>query len=205
MLTESGLEYFHMTDFENSQGQFNGWTEDRRRALMNKLLPIIQDHTFWSIGCIVLSQWVDSILSSAVRQICGDAYGLGTLACWRHLGKIFNKHDAWMECAMETGAKGRGALQLFAEEDSKIPEWQEGHRLYSLAFRDKRIFPPLQAADILAYELYKQSARQFGQETSPPRYPLKVLGSQIHQWVYLQEEHLRELNEDLTRQLARWD
>ena len=95
-------------------------------------------------------------------------------------------------------------MQLLAEEDSKIPEWQEGHRLPSLAFRDKRMFPPLQAADILAYELYKQSARQFGEEERPVRYPLKALASKKHKWLYLQEAHFRELNDDLTRQLAQW-
>ncbi len=200
VLSESQIDYFRMSEFEHSRGQFDGWPKAAKEELLNKLLPIIHDHTFWSIGCIVLRPWFDSILSDAVKQICGDAYGVAALACLRHLGQIWQKEDAWMDCSMEAGAKGRGALQLLVEEDSKIPEWQNEHRILSLSFQEKRI-PQLQAADILAYELYKQIQRQFGDEKRPVRYPLKVLGNQKHLWHYVQEAHLRELNEDLTRQI----
>jgi len=202
VLTDSNLDYFHMSDFENRTGQFSGWQEDARRDVLNKLLSIIHDHTFWNIGCIVLRQSFDSILSSAVKQICGDAYGAAALSCWRHLGEILKEVDGWMDCSMEAGAKGSGALQLIFQEDSKISEWRNNHRILVLSFRDKRAYLPLQAADMLAYELYKQSARQFGKETRPTRYPLERLGGNKHKWVYLQEAHLREFNEDLTRQLG---
>ena len=102
---------------------------------------------------------------------------------------------------MEAGAKGSGALQLIHTEDSKIPEWQDAYRIVSLSFRRKREFLPLQAADIFAYELYKQSARVFGQEKRPVRYPLTQLARKKHQWNYVHDQHLREFNEDMTRQL----
>ena len=106
VLTDSHLDYFRMSEFESGWGQFSDWTEDVKRDLLNRLLAIIDDHTFWSIGCIVLRQWVDSILSDGVKQICGDAYGLAALACWRSLGQIFQENDAWMDCSMEAGAEG---------------------------------------------------------------------------------------------------
>ncbi|MCH7655901.1 MAG: DUF3800 domain-containing protein [Chloroflexi bacterium] len=202
VLSDSGLDYFHMTDFENRRRQFHGWTEDKKRDLLDKLLPIIHEHTFSSIGCIVLKQQFDSILSDVAKQICGDIYGYAALTCYRHLGIVLKDTDAWMECTMETGAKGAGALQLIVSEDSKIPKWQDDNRIISLDFQSKHAFMPLQAADILAYELYKQSARQFGTEERPTRYPLKVLGRKKHQWYYAQEKHLQEFNEDLTAQLV---
>jgi hypothetical protein len=201
VLTGSHLDYFRMSEFENRRGQFSGWTENAKRDLLNKLLPIIDDHTILSMGCIVLKQSVDSLVSDVVKRICGDAYGLAALGCWRHLGHILQGADAWVDCSMEAGAKGSGALKSIFEEDSKIPEWRSNHRIQSLYFRDKRMFPQLQAADILAYELYKQSARQFGSETRAVRYPLQALGSMKHLWVYLNEACLREYNDDLTRQL----
>lgn len=105
---------------------------------------------------------------------------------------------------MESGAEGQDKLQLIFEEDSKIPEWQKNNRILSLSFQDKREFPPLQAADILAYELYQKSKRQFGQESRPDRHPLKELGSKKHQWIRMTEAHLREYDDDLTRQLVAW-
>ncbi len=201
VLAGANVEYFRMSEFENSRGQFDDWEKDEKETLLNKLLPIIDAHTFWSIGCIVLRQSFDSLLSEDVKRICGDAYGVATLACLRNLGQIWQKHDAWVDCTMEAGAKGRAALQLLVEEDSKFPGWQNEHRILSLSFQEKRV-PPLQAADILAYELYKQSQRQFGSEKRPARYPLKVLGNQKHQWIYLQDKYLTELNDDLNRQIA---
>lgn len=200
-LTDFHLDYFHMTDFENRRGQFDNWSTTAKKDLLNRLLPIIDEHTFSSIGCIVRRESFDTLLSPFVKQLCGDAYGVAALACWRHLGEMLKGVDGWMDCTMERGARGCGALQLIHAEDSKFPEWHYNHRILGLSFRDKRVFLPLQAADILAYELWKQSARQFGQETRPPRYPLKVIGQKKHQWHYFQEKHLRELNEDVTRQL----
>ncbi|MDO8716925.1 MAG: hypothetical protein Q7J73_09015 [Dehalococcoidales bacterium] len=37
-LKGAGIEYFHMTDFESSQGLFKGWKEDKKRPLLNDLM-----------------------------------------------------------------------------------------------------------------------------------------------------------------------
>jgi len=202
VLTDSGLACFHMSDFESARGEFDGWLRDKRQNLLNKLLSIIQEHTFWSVGCSVTRHSFESILSDAAKKICGDAYGLAALSCWRHLGLFLRQHDAWMECTMEAGAKGAGALQLIFEEDVKFQEWSDEHRILRLSFAHKRNFPPLQAADIIAYELCKQRIREVGKETRKPRYPLTVLAKKKYKWVYMQEQHLREFNDDVNRQLA---
>jgi hypothetical protein len=103
---------------------------------------------------------------------------------------------------MEAGAKGAGALQLIFEEDVKFQEWSDEHRILRLSFAHKRNFPPLQAADIIAYELCKQRIREVGKETRKPRYPLTVLTRKKYKWVYMQEQHLREFNDDVNRQLT---
>lgn len=108
-----------------------------------------------------------------------------------------------MACSMEEGVKGKGALQIYFEEQSKRPTWREQNRILGLSFQEKRV-PPLQAADILAYELYKKSERQFGKVTLADRYPLKVLGTKNHQWLYFQKKHLREYSEDVDRQIAQF-
>ena len=170
---------------------------------MNKLLRIIRDHTFWSIGCVVQRQSFDSILSKEAKQVCGGAYGLAALACWRHLGLILQKMDAWMDCFMEAGARGRHAIQAIVDEDSKIPHWQEEHRIRSLSFEDKRV-PQSQAADILAYELYKQSSRQLEEGEISECYPLTQLNNNKRRWVYYGEGLLKEFDEDISRQLTRF-
>ena len=93
VLTDVGLDAFHMTDFENGRGQFSGWTVAAKKALLNRLLPIIHEHTLWNVGCIVLRESFDSFLSPPVKRLCGDAYGLAALFCWRQLGVIFQGAD----------------------------------------------------------------------------------------------------------------
>ncbi len=205
VLTDFGLDCFHMSEFEAVKGRFSGWSKDKRHDLLNRLLPIIQEYTFWSVGCSVTRHSVDSILSHATKRICGDAYGVAALACWRDLGLLLKQHDAWMNCTMDKGANGRHALDNVFSEDVKFPEWSDEHRILKLSFADKQIFLPLQAADILAYELCKQRAREIAKDTQKPRYPLSVLAKNKHKWIYFQDESLRELNDDVNRQLAEWE
>lgn len=201
VLRDAGLEYFRMSLIENRQGPFADWAEDVKRDLLNRLLPIIKRHTFTSVGCVVKREWMDSHLSEFAQEICGDACGLAALSCFRHLGLRMQENDGWIDGIMESCASGSGALQLLFEEDSKITEWQEAHRINSMVFAEKREHPPLQAADILAYELYKHGLRKFRQEDRNARYPLRELASQRHQWVYLQEQDFIDLDNDLTAQL----
>jgi hypothetical protein len=187
-LDASHIDYMHMADFESRQGQFKGWSEDDKRDLLSRLLPIINEHTFYSIGCTVQKSLFDSIVSDRSKKILGDAYGVAALLCWRHLGVDFGRKevDGWIDCTMEAGAKEWGKLHELFNEQSQ--SWREMHRIRGLASRNKRLFLPLQAADILAYELYKQSARQFGQETRRMRYPLEVLSGKKGKWMNVTEK-----------------
>lgn len=194
------LEFFHMSDFENRQGPYRFWCEDERKERLNQLLDIIHKHVFQSIGCIVLKKSFDSIMSPQARIICGDAYGLASLACFRNLGDTAKnpKIDGVMDYIMERGAMGSTALLHIWREGAKDPKWMENNRIHSLDFRDKRAFLPLQAADILAYELYKHASRRFGQESRPTRYPIKRLARTLPQWNYIDNEELGRTNDWLS-------
>jgi hypothetical protein len=56
-----------------------------------------------------------------------------------------------------------------------MPENREKYKLLSLKFEDKRGFSPLQAADILAYEVYRQLPKFVGIDQHPVREELKQL------------------------------
>lgn len=109
-----------MSDFENRRGQFFEWSENKRRNVLNELLSIINDHTFYSIGCVVLKKSMESLESNLVKEVCGDAYGVAALVCWRNLGQVLQKLDGWVDCSMETGAKGSSTLHCCLK---KIPKY----------------------------------------------------------------------------------
>jgi hypothetical protein len=75
----------------------------------------------------------------------------------------------------------------------------ENNRIIALSFEDKRLFLPLQAADILAYELFKRFRVQQGLDDRPIRYPLKQLVTPLQQWHYPDDDELRNVNEWLDR------
>lgn len=57
---------------------------------------------------------------------------------------------------------------------------------------------PLQAADILAYELWRDIPRYFGTEKRSRRYPLQVLGAKPNIWSVVGEDNMRVFAEVIT-------
>ncbi|MBT3996032.1 MAG: DUF3800 domain-containing protein [Chloroflexi bacterium] len=196
-LDYNGLDYFHMTDYENIQGPYLSWTDKQGRDCINQLLDIIHRYVIQSVGIIIPLRSFDQIMSDRAKSICGDAYGLAAIQCWANLASTARhpKINAAFEIVMEDGAKGKGALIDVVRAASGDTEWFENNRIKSLSFEDKREFPPLQAADILAYELYKHGLRQFGSEKRPDRYPLRQLQRSYRQWHYLDDSGLREADD----------
>lgn len=201
-----GIDSFHMTDFENRQNQFRGWSETQRKECLNHLIDLINGHTFNSIGYAVPGKSFDTILSEKARRLCGDAYGLASIGCFTNTARVArtSEDDVWIDYVMESGAKGRGALLYYYGEGRKDPDWRGDTRIHSLEFRDKRDFPPLQAADILAYELYKHLPRQLRGELQRDRYPLRRLHKRNRQWHYAEDDELRNVNIYLTDLWDRW-
>jgi hypothetical protein len=197
VLDKNGITYFRMSEFESFIGRFEEWSQEQHRQCISDLLCIINKHTFWSVGCIVPRSSFDALLTDKAKRICGDAYGLAAIGCFRNLAERIKglNMDAWIDCTMEHGTVGFGALQNIVNAGEEDPEWLDSNRM-SLFSRPKYGFPPLQAADILAYELYKQSDRMFGTEKRRERYPLLKLAQQRYrQWGYVDDDELRKVNE----------
>ncbi|MDO8716924.1 MAG: hypothetical protein Q7J73_09010 [Dehalococcoidales bacterium] len=126
------------------------------------------------------------------------------MACWWELGRRLAKADAWMNLIMGSGA-GFKQLDLIYNEDSRFIQWKNGTRINEMKVGNIRESVPLQAADILAYELWKEWQRLSSLSKRDIRYPLKVIGKVQHEWHYVSDEHLKEFDNDVLRQLANWD
>lgn len=171
------ISTFHMTDFESRHGLFKHWTDEERRDRLNRLLGLIEIYAEQSIGFVIPKRSFDELFSKEAKSLCGDAFGFAALACFEKAAQIAAdpRLDAWVDYTIERGSKGYQALELIWREGSKIPAWSQVTRITSLSTHPKAKFPPLQAADIVAYELYKQGLRQFGAESRGVRYPLRRL------------------------------
>jgi Protein of unknown function (DUF3800) len=147
------IRIFHSADCANLHGEFKGWSESERDALVAKALPTIADaHLAGFVIGISLDDFNNALASRAdLRGLFGTPY----TACFQWIiQSIINR-------AIEFGNTER--IAFFHENNDYHAEafeafdWVKKHRNpgergVTLTFGAKEDFPPLQAADVLAYE-----------------------------------------------------
>lgn len=204
-LTDYSLDHFHMTDFANQAPPFDAWTESKRRECLGRLIKIINETAFGSVAISLSPKSFDVIFSVRAKAICGGAYGLATSACFLDLAESLRSSpeiDGWIAYVFESGAAGAGQVSKVFTANERDPKSKEHLRLLSLRFENKRQFLPLQAADILAYELHKDIPRWLGARSRPRRFPLKALASVPPKWGYLDDDELKRWAEVLSHRAA---
>ena len=154
-LAADDLPYFHMNLFAQSKRIFRGWEkqEDKRRKLLCDLLDIIVEHAYHKFATAVLVEAFGR-LSLEVRKefaptpiAAAGRFIAGLVFRWRDR----ERYRGVPEFVFEDGDEDRGSLiDVMKELTGKEP-----------IFRPKKddpekqivAFTPLQAADILAYEV----------------------------------------------------
>ena len=178
------IPFFHMTDFANSAKQFAGWDEEMKRERLPLFLNVINKYTIASVGFVLPRVAFDYLISHDTADYMGGPYGLlaakvfmevGTMMCLTGVrGRVMYYY--------EDGAEGKGQVERLAHALQASPTNRERHRFLDLEFKDKVDFAPLQAADILAYELYRRVDEQLKESGRLTRYPLRVLAANPFMW-----------------------
>jgi uncharacterized protein DUF3800 len=147
------IEVFHAVDCANLRNEFDGWKDSRRDAFVAKLLPVIgaADLDGAVIG-IHLGEFRRAVRDyEDVRAALGDPY----VACFQWLVQTvverceLRRHGERLAFVHEANDYELAAFDAF--------NWLKQYAYLNsvamtLTFEDKRAYPPLQAADILAYE-----------------------------------------------------
>lgn len=139
----------------------------------------------------------------AIRRKSGGPYGLAAVMLFQAVAEVAIQFadDPYVAYVMEQGAEGTGqVLKMFQDNYADLNS-RRNLRLLSIAFKDKRRVTPLQAADLLAYELHKQLPRQLGDEERPPRYTLRELAKLNYKWNTVNADELRKWHHVLGRGL----
>lgn len=196
-LAEWGLDYFHMSKFANRIGEYASWTEDDRRERFVRLVNITNKHVLGSVGTVIPLALYDATFSvgGPARAKTGGPYGLAAFCNMMSVADLVRdlRGEPSVAYVLESGAVGRHQITKLLLDNMNDPESQKQFRLLSLAFQDKRQFVPLQAADILAYELYLHLPRQLGRSPRLSRtHNLTLLKSVPSSWGYLNESELKK-------------
>ena len=137
-----------------------------------------------------------------LRRKTGGPYGLAATAVMLDAAKIAwaLPGERFVDYVFEDGASGRGQLRKVAGDILADEPSRRDMRVSSFAFRSKSE-APLQAADLLAYELHKHLPRELGQEDRPVRYTLRRLAGMPRRWGRLDVDELRKWHHVLGRGL----
>ncbi len=174
-LKDFHLPYFHMKDFAHGKRAFQGWSEEARQILYNRLLRHVKTARPLPIGSILFMEDYNS-LTAAERAVFGDPYHIGFVTILIQLTAL----------ASETLLPGQKIVPVFSSQEefksNALKFYEILYRRKELRtwidypiFRDMRNCTPLQAADIVAYELYKEFERKLFRPNMVPRYGYQMI------------------------------
>ena len=152
-LAKRPIKVFHAADCANFHGEFEGWNKERRDPYVAQLLPVIRTH---ELAGIVIGIRLDHLTRGMKdHPELLEMFGTPYTACFQWAISII------MDIAKKHGKGERMAfvheVNDYKGECFKAFEYVKKYLnpraiLMTLAFGTKADYPPLQAADVLAYE-----------------------------------------------------
>jgi hypothetical protein len=177
---------FHMKDFAHRKGEFVGWTEVKRQALLSRLIKIITITELVPVAAVVsiegyksLNIQQQTLLKSpwhVAFQICTrttaifagpDSAEKARMVYSRNLEYGANRYDP------DTPPRQRGnAAQLW---DAIKVRTMFGRWMHSCSFEAPEEVVQLQVADLFAYEICKEFENQQKRPNALMRWPLRQI------------------------------
>jgi hypothetical protein len=147
------IKVFHSTDCANYRGEFEGWNKEERDPFVAQLLPVMPAH---ELAGIVIGIRLDHLeVAMKNRPELLEMFGTPYTACFQWAISII----------MDIAAKhGKGEQMAFVHEVNNyqgeamkafqyVKEFLNPSAIpMTMDFGTKADYPPLQAADVLAYE-----------------------------------------------------
>jgi Protein of unknown function (DUF3800) len=179
-LREFDIPYFHMKEFAHSTDVFEDWKgrEIIRRKLFGKLIKAMESAYPIPVGATVPKDIYAATynqypgfpkdepyrhtLDLCVAGVIGLRGAMGSLDESEKVAVVFSQHQEF-----------RNHVLRYYE---KITKELDPFRIISpVSFADMRDLVPLQAADIVAYELKKEHERRLYEPQKAPRYGFQML------------------------------
>lgn len=185
VLDIAGIPYFHMTDFVARVKEYKGWTQEKRDEIYQALLAVIQRNVMYGIGALVLLSDYREVINTEFRQaVVGQPFTFCSKMClfaaaqWAErvgykdsIRYVFDDGDQHKQDILKAHTHA-----CTDEELSAFYRFSTG----SLTFGHKDKVTPIQAADILAYEMYKEMYRNV-YPSEPKRYTRRSMHALLDQ------------------------
>jgi hypothetical protein len=197
VLKREGFGVFHMTEFNARQGAFRGWDDDKRNAVIQKLIRIIRQYTTQGFAVALPKADYDAVMPADLRlKMANHHYSWCVKLCCGQIEKWRKKCSLTvpMQYVFESGTRGAtgevlNTLTKYAKTQKDALE-RYGLESKGFSFKKKDDAVQLQAADILAWETCHQMRNVvFGSNPKIPRKSYSELRRGYHAEVYFIKRH----------------
>lgn len=204
-LRRAGVDFFHMTTFEarmkNDDGKLLGvgmykdWNNEKRVEVIKRLHRTIHRRVMVGIAASVVVADYDEVITPELRPGFGDPHEFAVIACLKHIRR-WGQENGYSEpiaYVFESGSDRQKIVNSSFQHAYLDEEKRREYRIGSWAFADKRDLNPLQAADVLAYEVMKEQSRRLEKgNTRPVRRSMENLAKKAHlnEWYFYDREQL---------------
>jgi hypothetical protein len=190
ILDAENIEFFHMVDFQACKPPYGSWSKEKRASFLASLHAVIHKRTLMSFATTADIEDFEN-LTAEQKEALVNPHVFAAKNCMKAVGvwaarNIINY--PLIAYIFEKGSPHDNKLKrLFTEEFTDEDRWF--FRMASLAFVDKKIMSPLQAADIVAYESRKEIVRRL--DVANPR-PARLSGINLGKtnrdvWMYCEK------------------
>jgi hypothetical protein len=155
VLKDFGIAVFHMADFESNHGEFKDWTVENHRALLNRLLDIQAEYVPEIFG---VTNWTGRYREGFRQIYQKDVIDVMTVAASNIAPKQTEPISLMFAAHPDYAASN--VIKCF---DDVLAD---NTRIKTCTIGKPSDYPPLQAADMIVYEL-SRSIR----DGRPLRYP----------------------------------
>ena len=164
MLCDTGpypVDAFHSADIEAARPPFDGWPLEARKALVENALDLLSDKNLcpnlYAVGCtLVLSDlWtISQSLLRTVPEIYDACYRVMLMSVLRRW-PAFNGYDFIFDEKKKVKTRVDAHFRQAKSILDRDPKY--AGKLNDIVWRDDRKVIPLQAADLLAYEMRRHT------------------------------------------------
>lgn len=206
------IEYFKMREAESLKEQFEGWSRSDADAKVRHLIPLINHYTKHRIECVFWQAHYESAMkwflpkiakqmspldASRVRKAFSNPYFLAfSLTMTDFAQRLANEQSSEIvDFIFDTqGAIGKNAVEWWREMNEIFPNiYKDKYLPNEPIHRDEKIFLPLQAADLLAWQTRRWLYEHHVVHATVKRQEMKMLEA-VHlypnRW---NEQRLREM------------
>lgn len=182
VINREGLTAFHAADCMARIEEFKGWKWERCDRVYRELISIIGQHNFFAAAMAIVTEDFRSLVSTPeLKRDIGTEYHMAMQKCFGIFAQLLKEapdapdEDELIAYVFEIQDEFAGrALDIY----QGILKYHDGKRVYRLggiAYEDAVEFVPLQAADIIVYETYREMDRKLKRKYDNPNPYFKAL------------------------------